>query len=115
MGRHSPVGPVSSPGNVWQNETILNKGLTEIFFCMGKNNCPSHLFLKIGQKEWQRVLESLEPEANTWQGKFWPNQLKSGIWKQFPYNSRCPVNVLNENVHHYQAPVEGNVNKNRYW
>lgn len=26
----------------------------------------------------------------------------------------CPVNVWNEKVHHYQAPAEGNVNKDNF-
>lgn len=68
----------------------------------------------MGQEEWKKFLETLKPKANTWQGKFWLEQLKSGIWKKCPYNSMCPVNGLNEKVHYYQAPVKGNVNKNKY-
>lgn len=115
MGRYSPIGPVSRPpGKVWQNKTILVKSLTDLFFYMSKNNFPSPSLLKMSQEEWQRFLETLEAEANTWQSKFQPNQVKAGIWKQGPYNSRCPVDTLNEKVHHCQAPVKGNINK-RIW
>lgn len=45
---------------------------------MGKKNFPPPLFLKMAEEEWW-FLETLEPEANTRQGKFCPNQLKSDI------------------------------------